>query len=171
MTAASYVYYPTSTSTRSSDLTSEWGATTIEASRPAMRVEPLLNRIIVKVEGRVPAWLGIAQRDINHLLKLGNDWDSYDARRLNAESAAAAIRFLGLVMQENTVLPFIVPMSSGDIQLEWHGSGIDIEVEITPSGPTNLSMEDESAEFAVSSSVYEEPGLLKRVMLRLPQRK
>jgi len=171
MTAASFVYYPTSASARSSGLTSEWADTTIEGSRPAMRVEPLLNRIVIKVEGRVPPWLETAQRDINELLKLGENWDSYDAKRVNPESAAAAIRFLGLVMQDNSVLPFMVPMSSGDIQLEWHSAGVDVEVEVTQYGPTNLSIEDESAGLAVSSSVYGNPGLLKQVMLRLPHRK
>jgi hypothetical protein len=171
MTAASFVYYPTSTSALSGSLTSEWADTTIEGSRPAMRVEPLLNRIIVKVEGRMPSWLETAKRDINGLLRLGGNWDSYQARRINPESAAAAIRFLGLVMQENTLLPFIVPMSSGDIQLEWHSSGVDIEVEVTQDGPTNLSIEDQSQRLAVSSSVYGNPGLLKQVMLKLPHRK
>ncbi len=170
MTAASYQYFPTAFPARSNNLTSESVDTTVESSRPAMRVEPLLNQIIVKVEGRVPTWLEMARRDINRLLKLGNNWDSYGAKRLNSESAAAAIRFLGLVMQERSILPFIVPMSSGDIQLEWHGAGGDIEIEVTPEGPITMSIDDAATGLSTSESIYGNPGLMKQVMLRIPRR-
>ena len=33
-------------------------------------------------------------------------------------------------------------MPSGNIQLEWHKSGIDLEVEITISGDYSISFED-----------------------------
>ena len=170
MTAASYVCYPTAGYTRSNNMRiTEEIDTTIESCRPAMQVESSQERIQVKVAGYVPAWLPITNRELNELLNLEADWDSYGAKPVNPDAAVATIWFLGLVMQKESMMPFILPMSSGNIQLEWHASGIDIEVEITPNGPNVLSIEEANG-VSTTSSVYGNLGVMKQVISKIPRR-
>jgi len=170
MTAASFVCYPTAGYTRSNNARAKDETdTTIESCRPAMQVESSQGRIQVKVAGHVPAWLPITNKEMNELLNLETDWDSYGAKPVSPDAAVAAIWFLGLVMQKESMMPFIVPMSSGNIQLEWHASGVDIEVEITPHGPNVLSIEEANG-VSTTSSVHGNLGVMKQVISKIPRR-
>jgi len=169
MTAASYAYYPSVGYARSSTKTKEWTDTTIESSRPAMQVESSEGKIRIKVAGRVPRWLVSTFDEMNDLLNLRAGWDSYGAHAVSADAVAATIRFLGLVMQEESRMPFIVPMSSGNIQLEWHSGGVDIEVEVTPDGPGAISIEQTGAA-PIASSIHGNLSLMKQVISNIPRR-
>ena len=103
-------------------------------------------KFLIKIDGIPPSWLSDAVKALNSLLALADNWDSYDARRIRPETAFAAIQVLHSVMKEKTPLPSIVPTPSGGIQLEWHRFGIDLEVDITPSGNYSISYEDETGE-------------------------
>ena len=80
---------------------------------------------------------------LNSLLDLDENWDSYGAHRVNVEAVFATIQVLASVLQEDTPLPTFVPTPSGNVQLEWHESGIDLEVEVHPSGIIEVYFEDE----------------------------
>ena len=45
-------------------------------------------------------------------------------------------------MRPNTPAPSIVPTVRGGLQLEWHQTQIDLEVEITPHGTIHLAYEN-----------------------------
>src|SRR5205814_913297 len=72
--------------------------------------------------------------------------DSYGAYPINLESAAATVRFLGWAMQRNTPRPALVPTVDGNITLEWHTNGMDVEITINPSGASVLCVEDQTAQ-------------------------
>lgn len=101
-------------------------------------------KLLIKITGSPPSWLPETVNNLNLLLALKKNWDSYGAHRIKSETAIAAIQILLSVMQEEAPLPSIVPTPSGNIQLEWHRSGIDLEVEVTPSGNYSMSYEDET---------------------------
>jgi hypothetical protein len=46
------------------------------------------------------------------------------------------------VINQNIPKPSIVPTSDGNVQLEWHTRGIDLEVEIKSNNKMYLSFED-----------------------------
>ena len=83
---------------------------------------------------RAPAWLPEIVKKINTLLALPENWDSYGAVRVKSDAAFNTIRLLLSVMEEDTPFPSIVPVSSGDLQVEWHVFGIDLEIVINPHG-------------------------------------
>jgi hypothetical protein len=61
-------------------------------------------------------------RDTAALLALKPGWDSYEAEPITEAAArtADAVAF--------------VPRSDGGIQIELHGGGVDLEIEIAPDG-------------------------------------
>ena len=83
---------------------------------------------------REPEWLPMIVEKINYLLALPEDWDSYGAKRINEKAALNTLKLLLSVMEEKTPFPSIVPISSGDLQVEWHVFGINLEIAIDPHG-------------------------------------
>ena len=108
-----------------------------------LRWEGKLRPQRIRIEpSRSPSWLPEAVASLNSLLALGENWDSYGACTVSEEVALVTLRLLQSVMGEQTPLPSIVPTPSGNIQLEWHKSGIDLEVEFTINGDYSISFED-----------------------------
>lgn len=91
-------------------------------------------------------WIFDAVRSLNSLLALEENWDSYGARAISIDTALSTIRLLDSVIDDRTPMPSIVPVPTGSIQLEWHQSGIDLEVEVTDSGRFSISYEDMSGQ-------------------------
>ncbi len=91
-----------------------------------------------------PNWLSASVEDLNQLLMLEDYWDSYDAQKLDPKSAVFALELLTAVMTNDTPGPSIVPTPPGGIQLEWHRSGIDLEIEIHTEGCYSVFFEDET---------------------------
>ena len=95
----------------------------------------------ISVSGPV-SWISEAVDSLNSLLALEENWDSYGARKVSLETALSTIVLLNSVMDDRTPPPSIVPTPSGNIQLEWHRSKIDLEVEVTSSKTYFISYED-----------------------------
>lgn len=89
-----------------------------------------------------PKWLEMVTGRLNELLTLQAGWDTYEATRIRPENAARALRFLARVMQPDTAPPSLVPMSNGGIQLEWHRSGLDVEVTFAGAADDGLYFND-----------------------------
>ena len=129
------------------------------------------NFLFISVSGPV-SWISEAVDSLNSLLALEENWDSYGARKVSLETALSTIVLLNSVMDDRTKYPqiwkveiwkskllrrrtpppSIVPTPSGNIQLEWHRSEIDLEVEVTPSKTFFISYEDISG----STEPYED---------------
>ncbi len=103
------------------------------------------ERVFLKV-GPMPRWISDVIDSLNSILALEENWDSYGACSVSIETALATITLLCSVMGEKTPLPSIVPTPSGNIQLEWHEFGIDLEVEIIPDEGNLIWFEDERKE-------------------------
>ena len=89
-----------------------------------------------------PAWLQKLVTDVTALLQLPKGWNSYAARPIDVRAANATVELLLATMQPNTPGPTVVPMSRGDIQLEWHLRGMDVEVVVPAEGPARVWYED-----------------------------
>lgn len=76
------------------------------------------------------------------LCELSDNWDSHQAKPIEYKAAVNAIRLFCEVMYDQTPIPAIVPTVRGNIQLEWHKHGIDLEVEISECGNVIVSFED-----------------------------
>src|SRR5438132_1629589 len=72
------------------------------------------------------------EADLQGLGRLPPNWDGYSAPPINPDIIAAARAFLGALAPNLAGRPGVVPMSTGNLQLEWH------------EGPKILEMEFES---------------------------
>jgi hypothetical protein len=91
---------------------------------------------------RSPEWLGTVCREVQDLLKLPQGWNSYRARSIRPEIAAATEELLRNVAQANTPKPIVTPTVRGGIQLEWHTQGLDLEVECEAPDQFQVFFED-----------------------------
>lgn len=103
-------------------------------------------KLLIKVSGTTPSWLPDSVHDLNYILTLKENWDSYGAHKVQPKTAVTAIQIMLAVMKGKTPVPSIVPTPTGSIQLEWHKYGIDLEVEIAASGNYSISFEDETGQ-------------------------
>ena len=62
---------------------------------------------------------------------LPENWDSYGAPVVKNELVQKALYLLGLVMEQNSPVPAVVPLSDGGVQLEWHRRKQDLEIVFT----------------------------------------
>jgi hypothetical protein len=77
-----------------------------------------------------PAWAHPVFSALADLLELRPNWDSYGGLPLTNENFASAIGFLARIMDDDTEPPWVVPLPSGGVQLEWHREDLDVEVVI-----------------------------------------
>jgi len=126
--------------------------------RPAVLSQP---EITVKVERDKPKWLDAAIQHLTRLLALPPNWDSHEGHPVEIVSTVKTIRVLVEVMRAETPIPAFVPTSAGGIQLEWHRAGIDLELEITPSGRVNVSYDDQWTNTEWEGDVTTNVGTLK----------
>ena len=87
-------------------------------------------------ETMTPRWLRSLASSVEQLLRLPQGWDSYDARPVDPQSINSTVRFLQLVLEDDAHLPELIPTVRGLVQVEWHTSEIDFEIEIGPQGPS-----------------------------------
>lgn len=126
----------------------------------------------IEVGDASPTWMEEAAQSLTTILNLEENWDSYGARRVTLDGAIAALTVLFNVMGDRTPMPAIIPTPSGNVQLEWHQFGIDLEVEITPSGRFSIFYEDEieSYEDESPSRSIRYPEVLLDYVNRITQR-
>jgi hypothetical protein len=96
-------------------------ADVVQISRPPTRLivsEPTL------------AWRDDAVSRLNELIKLPAGWDGYAGEPVSFGDAYYALRVLEAVCADDAPVPYIVPGSSGDLQIEWHLPGGDIELHV-----------------------------------------
>jgi hypothetical protein len=90
----------------------------------------------------IPPWITSVVESVQALRRLPENWDSYGARPLATKSIENLMYLLWQGIQLDVTAPSVVPTVRGGIQLEWHQQGIDLEIEIPPSGRLLVSYED-----------------------------
>jgi antitoxin (DNA-binding transcriptional repressor) of toxin-antitoxin stability system len=89
------------------------------------------------------SWLLPTIRTLAELLDLPEGWSSYPARRIDPAAVIWALELLGKVMQTETPAPIVVPTARGELELEWHLRGIDLEVHPVSPGRLYFYFEDQ----------------------------
>jgi hypothetical protein len=77
-----------------------------------------------------PLWQMHVLAKVTALLQLEPGWDGYRAPVPQRDAAMFALEILQGVMTATTPEPSVVPSSVGGVQLEWHDSGIDLEIHV-----------------------------------------
>jgi hypothetical protein len=104
-------------------------------------------RVIVTQSGtaHAPAWVAPVAQRAEHLLALRSGWAGPGSRAVGLPFVVSAIHPLAGAMDRETPAPSIVPMNNGTVQIEWHRSGIDLEVELLTPTSFAVTYQDQRA--------------------------
>lgn len=105
---------------------------TVQRSQPVQR-KPVLRS--VKTVGD---WRATVEERLRQLLQLPIGWDGYQSQPISPPTAQFVTDVLRSVMVSQTPAPAIVPVSGGGLQVEWHRSGLDIELYVAKPHQTEL---------------------------------
>ena len=76
-----------------------------------------------------PEFVGAVCADLDGLSRLPANWDGYGAPTIHAGIVAAARTFIKLLPRNIAFRPSVVPMSTGNLQFEWHEGRKVLELE------------------------------------------
>jgi hypothetical protein len=82
------------------------------------------------VSSQVGHWHKQVGDRFEQLIKLENGWDGYGGVAVRFDNACFAIEVLKVVCSLSVPSPQIVPGAAGDLQIEWHTDGADIELHV-----------------------------------------
>jgi hypothetical protein len=155
--------YPSGSFTHRTELrpVSEWGISA-HPQKPVLHHVQLAPIRVTSPPAAAP-WVAHLISNINRMSVLPGGWDGYDGLPLSFDAAVEALRFLASVMKPTTEPPWIVPLSNGGLQVEWHDRGLDIEIAFGErEEPVCLISEgDDVAEIALDEAATRLPGLLE----------
>jgi hypothetical protein len=79
---------------------------------------------------RSPTWQSTVKGRLEEIVRLPEGWDGYQGRPVSFGNALFAVRVLESICAIDAPPPEIVPGCSGDLQIEWHLPGGDIELHV-----------------------------------------
>jgi hypothetical protein len=100
------------------------------------------RRMRVRHELAASPWFKSVVRDLASAVALPPAWDSYSAAPLQLDLAVDAVVFLSQFLPPDAPAPRVVPLSDGGVQLEWHRSGLDVEITFPASDVPELYLHD-----------------------------
>jgi len=78
----------------------------------------------------VAAFISDVERDLDRIASLQPNWDGYGAAAIAAEVINASRSFISALPSGLWPRPAVVPMSTGNLQFEWHTGGRILEIEV-----------------------------------------
>ncbi len=102
--------------------------------------------VMVKIPSTtlLPAWFSGVISRCNHLLSLSENWDTYGAKKINIKAVTNMLDILSMIMSLDMPMPSVVPANTGNVQLEWHAKGIDLEIEVDSNKYIEVFFEDQN---------------------------
>jgi len=76
-----------------------------------------------------PVFVSAVGAELDDLARLGPNWDGYRAPAIDPGILAAARGFIKALPENLVSRPRVVPMSTGNLQLEWHHGPKILEIE------------------------------------------
>jgi len=109
------------------------------ASVFSLELHPRYNAGTVRnvVQQVARSWSTGVLRQLNALVALPRGWDGYRAGPVRFDTANFALQLLESACGDETPCPQIIPGSDGDLQIEWHLPGGDVELHV--AGPLRVS--------------------------------
>jgi hypothetical protein len=115
------MFSPGEQSAASGAISAEWNAARNEQATTAF-------------SSAIQSWPDSVGDRLAKLLKLPPDWDGHVGRPISRTIVDYACALLPRLVRPGIPPPFIAPLASGGLQLEWHRNGWDLEIEIEGAG-------------------------------------
>lgn len=88
------------------------------------------NRVRAVVYEPTSVWRDEVKARLDRLVDLETGWDGYQGRPVTFQNAYFTMQMLESACYADALTPQIVPGSDGDLQVEWHTRGGDIELHV-----------------------------------------
>ena len=144
----------------------------VEPPRPELTLKRRRNQLRVVPVGIERSTLDLLMpviERIAELMALPDGWNSYDASPVSEAALRRTIEFLLEHVAEGVDLPVVVPTVRGGLQLEWHGNGVDVEVDVGWDGQVSClagnaegGMTEEPVELSLAGNEEWIRGWLRR---------
>lgn len=98
-------------------------------------------------------WIHSVREALEKLMNLGPNWDSYGGETIAYENVQCALHLLSDIMNDDSPPPDIVPTSSGGLQIEWHTTRVDFEIEVSTPSAVSAFFENETNKWEIEHVV------------------
>lgn len=92
-----------------------------------------INLRVAALTSGDPNWRQPVELQLNRLINLSENWDSYGGHPVSIEAAAAAVGVLGSLLPTNGAAPSIGPLPSGGLTLAWRDGHVLLDIDVEPS--------------------------------------
>jgi len=75
------------------------------------------------------------------LSELPPGWDSRKAAPVERTAIVRALEIMAEVMEWHGPVPAIIPTVEGGVLLEWHRAGLELEIEVEPTGDAYVTFQ------------------------------
>jgi hypothetical protein len=120
---------------------------------------------------RIPAlrsqWYKQLEIRLDELTALPKGWDGYNAPPVPFACASFVANLLETISIDGLSPPQLVPGQNGSIQLEWHESGFDLEVEVLAPYKVNAKLYDIASDVEVEVELTNDFTELTRLVRAL----
>ena len=107
-------------------------------------------------------WFRPTIEAMTELLELPPGWNSYGAKQIQAGAVEKIIEVLLNILDRSSATPAVVPTSLGGVQVEWHRSGIDFEIEADSFGRLQYFFSSPNEE--LEGPIEDDPSYLKGIV-------
>jgi hypothetical protein len=95
------------------------------------KVYSLNNRVSrVRINHPTSQWVEKLRERFNEITSLPRGWDGYSALPVSFSCAQFAVNLIERLYDPDVPRPSLVPGSDGTVQIEWHRSQFDVEIEV-----------------------------------------
>lgn len=112
-------------------------------------------------------WLEACVSAVNEFINLPQDWDSHGGVATTLEAAGGALRTLVAIMSRPNPMPELTPVPNGGLALEWHGSGVDLEIEFGAYNDASVYYRDESRDIEWDRSLSDVQDELEKYLSQI----
>ena len=112
-------------------------------------------------------WARKVRSRLLHLASLNPNWDSYGSEQVSPVALSVAADVLARFLQDQTIVPDILPSSDGAVTIEWHARGIELEIEATPDGRAEVFFADLGTEDSWTGDLAENLPRVLPILARL----
>jgi hypothetical protein len=116
-----------------------------------------------------PTWAAQAVAELNELLALQQDWDTYGAPSVSFDAADLGLRVLTSLMRPQSRLPRIEATAVGGVSFEWYRKGMEVQVEVSPTRQVTAFYRDRQTGEAWEGDLNEAPARFWHELVLLSQ--